>query len=140
MLFSLFFYSELFAEANELKRKLNMDFDFDLNQNEMPLMVYQEKLDSNLTEMREKYELKMNQITECLEAQQQLCEELHEKMRNLTTDPLASDTEIYEFQNYLLDLKSEKDRRLTEIDCLCREIYALCEETGMHESELLQTK
>lgn len=117
-----------------------MDFDFDLNQNEMPLMVYQEKLDSNLTEMREKYEQKMIQITECLEAQQQLCEELHEKMRNLTTDPLASDTEIYEFQNYLLDLKSEKARRLSEIDCLRLEIYALCEETGMHESEFLQNK
>lgn len=132
------FNIELLDEANELKRKLNMDFDFDLNQNDMPLMVYQEKLDSNLMEMREKYDQKMNQIEECLRTQQLLCEELNENMRQLSTDPLASDSEIYDFENYLLDLKTEKARRLNEIECLRHEIRALCEEIGMHENELLQ--
>lgn len=134
----MYFHIELLEEANELKRKLNMDFDFDLNQNDMPLMVYQEKLDSNLMEMREKYDQKMNQIEECLRTQQLLCEELNENMRQLSTDPLASDSEIYDFKNYLLDLKTEKARRLNEIECLCHGIRALCEEIGMHENELLQ--
>lgn len=116
-----------------------MEFDFDLNQNDMPLMVYQEKLDSNLAEMREKYEIKMNQIEECIRSQQLLCEELDESIRPLSIDPLASDSEIYDFKNYLVDLKTEKARRLNEIECLRHEIHAICEEIGLDKSELLQT-
>lgn len=130
----------MLKEATDLKRKLNVDFEFDLEcSDEMPLMVYQEKLDSDLNDMREKYRQKMNQIDECLKAQQLLCEELNESNRELSVDPLASDSEIYSFKKYLLDLKSEKARRLNEIECLQHEIQALCEEMGMEVNNLNQT-
>lgn len=133
-------FAELLKEALELKRKLNVDFEFDLDRSdEMPLMVYQEKLDSDLNEMRDKYQQKMNQIEECMRTQQLLCEELNESLRELSVDPLASDSEIYSFEKYLLDLKSEKARRLNEIECLQHEIQALCEEMGMEMSNLNQT-
>lgn len=124
-----------------MKRKLNVDFEFDLERSdEMPLMVYQEKLDSDLSEMREKYRQKMDQIDECLEMQRKLCEELNENFRVLSVDPLASDSEIYDFEKYLLDLKSERARRLNEIECLQHEIQALCEEIGIDIAILNQTK
>ena len=124
-----------------MKRKLNVDFEFDLERSdEMPLMVYQEKLDSDLNEMREKYRQKMEQIDECLKTQQRLCEELNENLRVLSVEPLASDSEIYDFEKYLLDLKSERARRLNEIECLQHEIQALCEEMGMDIDILNQTK
>lgn len=105
----------------------------------MPLMVYQEKLDSDLNDMREKYRQKMNQIDECLNKQKLLCEELNEGLRELPVDPLASDSDIYNFEQYLLDLESEKARRNNEIECLQLEIQALCEEMGMEVSNLNQT-
>lgn len=124
-------------EALKLKRKLNTDFNFDLKHAEdMPLMVYQNKLDSDLTDMREKYGQKMNQIEECLKTQQELCEELNENLRELSTDPLASDSEIYDFENYLVNLKSEKARRHNEIEGLTHEIQVLCEEMGLQKNDL----
>lgn len=114
-----------------MKRKLNVEIGFDLTRSDdMPLMVYQEKLDSDLSEMRERYEQKMCQIEECLREQQLLCNELNEELRDLATDPLATDSEIFEFQNYLLDLKNEKVRRTNEIERLQFEIQALCQGMG----------
>lgn len=119
-----------------MKRQLNVDLDFDLNRpDDMPLMVYQEKLDSDLKEMREKYQQKLEQIEECLRVQEQLCAELNENVRELSTDPLASDTDIFEFQNYLLDLRSERARRLNEIESLQMEIHVLTEEMGIELNE-----
>lgn len=124
----------------ELKRKLNVDFDFELDRMDgMPLMIYQVKLDSDLTEMREKYGQKMNRIKQFLETQQLLCDDLGENLRTLSTDPLASDSEIYEFENYLIDLESEKARRSNEIKCLQHEIQALCKEMGIDKSDQNQT-
>lgn len=124
----------------DLKRKLNVDIDFELDRtNGTPLMVYQAQLDLNLTEMREKYSQKMDQIKKCLESQQVLCDELNENLRTLSTDPLASDSEIYDFENYLIDLESEKASRLSKIECLQHEINALCKEIGIEISDQNQT-
>lgn len=115
-----------------MKRQLNVDIDFDLDRpDNMPLMVYQEKLDSDLKEMREKYQQKLEQIDECLRAQEQLCAELSENLRELSTDPLASDAEIFDFENYLLDLRSERARRLNEIESLQMEINVLAQEMAI---------
>lgn len=129
-------YIDLLKEAEELKRQLNVDLDFDLKRpDDMPLMVYQEKLDSDMKEMREKYQQKLEQIEECLRTQQQLCAELNENLRELSTDPLASDADIFEFENYLLDLRSERARRLNEIESLQMEIHVLTEEMGIELNE-----
>lgn len=115
-----------------MKRQLNVDIDFDLNRpDDMPLMVYQEKLDSDLKEMREKYQHKLEQIEECLRTQEQLCSELNENLRELSTDPLASDADIFDFENYLLDLRSERARRLNEVETLQMEINVLAQEMGI---------
>lgn len=134
--FSFAFISEnntaLHQEAVDLKRKLNVEIGFDLSRSEnMPLMAYQEKLDSDLNEMRERFQQKMEQIEKCLREQQLLCNELNETPRDLSTDPLASDTEIFDFENYLLDLKAEKARRCSEIERLQLEISTLCQGMGV---------
>lgn len=101
----------------------------------MPLMVYQEKLDSDLNEMRVRYRQKMDQIEQCLKTQSILCTELNENLRELSTDPLASDSEIYEFEKYLIELKAEKVRRLSEIERLQLEIHVLSEGMGLEANE-----
>lgn len=124
-------------EANELKRQLNVDIDFDLERVDgMPLMVYQEQLDSDLKEMRERYQQKMAKIEECLREQQTLCDEMGENLRTLLTDPMASDSDIFEFENYLLDLKSERQRRLSDIEQLQLEIHVLTNEMGSPISDM----
>lgn len=134
--FDNYFKTALRHEADELKRKLNVDIDFDLTRNDdMPLMIYQEKLDSDLSEMRERYQQKMDQIEKCLRTQSLLCTELNENLRELSTDPLAGDSEIFEFENYLLELKAEKVRRLSEIERLQMEIRTLSEEIGLDTNE-----
>lgn len=131
---------ELLKEAMDLKRKLNVDFDFELDRMDgTPLMIYQVNLDSNLTKMREKYWQKMNQIKKFIETQQLLCDDLGEDPRTLSTEPLASDSEIDEFENYLLDLESERSRRFNEITCLQHEIQALCNEMGIEKSHQSET-
>ncbi|XP_031632190.1 protein regulator of cytokinesis 1-like isoform X2 [Contarinia nasturtii] len=130
---------ELHIEALELKRKLNIDFEFNLDRSDkMPLMVYRDKLDMDLNEMREKYHEKMNKIENFMKTQHQLCLELNENIRELSVDPLASDSEIHEVENYLIELKSEKTRRLNEIECLQNEIHTLCNELGTDISDLFQ--
>lgn len=138
-MYHLILYIELHIEALELKRKLNIDIEFNLDRcNKMPLMVYRDKLDMDLNEMREKYHEKMNKIDNHLKTQHQLCIELNEDIRELSVDPLASDAEMYDFENYLIELKSEKTRRLNEIECLQNEIHALCNELGI-DTDPLQT-
>lgn len=115
-----------------MKSKLSLDFEMDLRRPEkMPMMIYQEKLDLDLTEMRETFQQRMSQINDCLRTQQLLCDELNEEPRDLATDPLASESEIYNFEKYLLDLKTEKARRMNEIENIRFEIQSLQNEMGV---------
>lgn len=117
-------------------RALNTDFKVASNENNaMPLMVYKEKLDSDLVDMRQMYEEKKRIIDECLAEQINLCNQLNEELRGLSTDPLASETDVEEFKSYLLDLKSEKLHRVNEIEFLKRKINDLCDEMDLMVSE-----
>lgn len=98
-------------------------------------MDYKEKLEADMTELRELYEKKRNVIDECLLEQKTLCEELGEEPRELTTDPLATEVEISEFKAYLTDLQHEKLRRVHEIGCHQQQIEDLCNEMEVTVSE-----
>lgn len=128
--------TDLIKESNQLMRALNTDFKVASNENNaMPLMVYKEKLDSDLVDMRQMYEEKKRIIDECLAEQINLCNQLNEDLRGLSTDPLASETDVEEFKSYLLDLKSEKLHRVNEIEFLKRKINDLCDEMDLMISE-----
>lgn len=128
--------TDLIKESNQLMRALNTDFKVASNENNaMPLMVYKEKLDSDLVDMRQMYEEKKRIIDECLAEQINLCNQLNEDLRGLSTDPLASETDVEEFKSYLLDLKSEKLHRVNEIEFLKRKINDLCDEMDLMVSE-----
>lgn len=128
--------TDLIKESNQLMRALNTDFKVASNENNaMPLMVYKEKLDSDLVDMRQMYEEKKRIIDECLAEQINLCNQLNEELRGLSTDPLASETDVEEFKSYLLDLKSEKLHRVNEIEFLKRKINDLCDEMDLMISE-----
>lgn len=130
--------TDLQQEAAKYKRLLNVDIDFDFeNSDGMPLDVYRCKLKSDVDEMKEKYDQKKKQINESLMKQQILCEELDEELRHLPTDPLPSDDDIDEFENYLLDLQTEKSRRMNEIQLIQIDIQAMTEEMGIEATDFL---
>lgn len=114
-------------EARNLKRALNVNFEF-CSDEHLPLTVYFEKLDNDLYEMRELYNRRKNKIEECLAEQQALCDTLNQSIRELPMDPLPSESEVREFELYLVDLKSEKLRRENDIGKLKKEIGELCVE------------
>lgn len=116
-------------EASEMKKSLNVDFELVTNDNnELPLSVYLERLDNDLMDMRELYQRRKEEIENCLEQQEALCKEMEEPLRSLALNPLASEYEVATFQEYLIDLKSEKLRRRNEIENLRRNIEAICDE------------
>lgn len=110
-----------------MKRALNADFEFCTNE-DLPLTVYYEKLDNDLYEMRELYNKRKNKIEECLAEQQKLCAILDQSVRELPLDPLPTESEVRDFELYLVDLKSERLRRENDIGKLKKEIGELCVE------------
>lgn len=119
-----------------MKRALNVEFEFCTNANqELPLTVYHEKLDNDLFEMRELYAKRKLKIEQCLEEQQRLCSILNEEQRTLQMDPLPTESEMQQFEIYLMDLKGEKLRRENEIDRLKKQIGELCVELELTISE-----
>lgn len=139
--FHFFFKTELLVEANNLKKALNVDFKICSNaNNELPLSDYLKQLDIDLVEMRELYQKRRDEIENCLDEQQLLCEALNEPLRHLSLNPLPSELEVAKFEEYLIDLKSEKLKRENEIDCLKREIGLMCDELDLPMSESVDKK
>lgn len=75
--------------------------------------------------MNELYKRRKNTIEKCLEEQQELCDALDQACQQLALDPLATESEVQEFELYLIDLKSEKLRRENDIDNLKSELGSL---------------
>lgn len=112
-------------EAANLKRLLRED-DLDLGYDTaMPLRSVQISLDRNLESMREKLKLRHDQIDEFLFEQETLCEELGECPRELSKDPLPSESEMQTFRAYLDGLREEKLQRFDDIAAMRREIKML---------------
>lgn len=131
----------MLVEANNLKKALNVDFKICSNaNNELPLSDYLKQLDIDLVEMRELYQKRRDEIENCLDEQQLLCEALNEPLRHLSLNPLPSELEVAKFEEYLIDLKSEKLKRENEIDCLKREIGLMCDELDLPMSESVDKK
>lgn len=119
----------LLREAVDLKRNLNVDFEIYNNANNvLPLTNYKKRIDQDLENMRTLYNRRKQEIEFCLAEQSELCEALGEPRQILTTDPLANESDVQDFQMYLLDLKTEKLRRENEIEHIKQEIGGLCEE------------
>lgn len=89
---------------------------------------YFDKLDSDLYEMRELYIKRKLNVEKCLEQQRELCAALGQPERKLQLDPLPTESEVQDFELYLVDLKGEKLQRENDIGNLKKEIGSLCVE------------
>lgn len=119
-------------EARDLKRALNVDFEISSNHNnDVPLTVFHQKLDNDLSEMRELYHKRKYEIEECLRQQEELCAALEERQRPLSSDPLPTEAEVSEFEVYLVDLREEKLRRENEINNMKQEIKSIYDELDL---------
>lgn len=119
----------MLREAKDLKRNLNVEFEIYSNENnELPLTDYKKRVDQDLEDMRNLYNERKQEIEFCLAEQVELCEALDEAGRTLTVDPLANESQVREFQIYLVDLKQTKLWRENEMERLKQEIGGLCEE------------
>lgn len=127
--------SGILTEAKDLQRALNVNFEISNNDDQaLPLAVYLKRIDQDLEEMRELYSKRKQEIDICLAEQEELCGTLGEHLRSLPLDPLPTESEVQEFQLYLVELKKEKLRRENEINCFKNEIANLCEELELAES------
>jgi protein regulator of cytokinesis 1 len=90
----------------------------DLGANGVPLYTHQMNIDESLKELREKLRKRHEEIKSFLCKQEELCTELEEKQRPLSSDPLPSDAEMDEFAEHLYALNELKNNRMEEISTL----------------------
>lgn len=124
-----------------MREALNVDFKLSTNaNNEMPLSDYLTQLDDDLTQMRILYKKRRDEIENCIDNQQLLCEAMNEPLRHLSLNPLPTESEMTAFQDYLIDLKSEKLKRENEINCLKQDICSMCDELDISLSESVEKR
>ncbi|XP_050096012.1 protein regulator of cytokinesis 1-like [Anopheles aquasalis] len=118
---------KLRKEAHDLRRLLNEQPDpmlhLETEENEkLPLLTLQTKLDNNLEQMRSMLRERLVVIDDYVLEAETLCEELGEEPRLLQKDPLPDKQELTAYRNYIDGLIAEKLERLGEITTLRREI------------------
>lgn len=101
-------------EKNELKRLLKEDVE-DVNTSNVPLHTLQMNIDESLKNLRMKLDARLKEIDELKSEQDQLCDELEERPRNIVSDPLPSEGELQVIRDYLDKLRDEKYNRFGKI-------------------------
>ncbi|KAH8406660.1 hypothetical protein KR222_001945, partial [Zaprionus bogoriensis] len=102
-------------EAAEVTRLLHKNVDIGEKPEEMPLIVWQQKLDNSIQHLREELRERRAEICELLLQQEQLCEELGELPLPLLADPLPKPSEMLAFSEHLGRLQAERTRRIDEL-------------------------
>ncbi|KAH8273350.1 hypothetical protein KR018_005411, partial [Drosophila ironensis] len=103
------------AEASTLQRLLHESVEVGERPDEMPLVVWQQRLDKSIEHLREELARRRAEICELLLQQEQLCEELGELPLPLLDDPLPTAEEMAAFRERLQQLAGERERRLEEV-------------------------
>nr|XP_017002379.2 LOW QUALITY PROTEIN: protein regulator of cytokinesis 1 [Drosophila takahashii] len=110
------------AEATDLTRLLHEPVELGERPDDMPLVIYQLKLDKSIEHLREELASRRAEICELLLQQEQLCEELGELPQPLLADPLPLPEEMDAFRQRLEQLGSQRKLRLLEMDALRQSI------------------
>ncbi|KAH8368257.1 hypothetical protein KR084_009027 [Drosophila pseudotakahashii] len=110
------------AEATNLTRLLHESLDIRERPDDMPLVMWQLKLDKTIDGLREELARRRAEIAELLRQQEQLCEELGERPRPLPTDPLPLPEEMDAFRDRLEQLRDQRAIRLKEMEQLRQSI------------------
>ncbi|XP_034110932.1 protein regulator of cytokinesis 1-like [Drosophila albomicans] len=112
------------VEASEINRLMHRNVDIGERPEDMPLIVWEQKLDKSIEHLREELQARRNEICELLLQQEELCEELGEQPLPLLADPLPKPQEMCAFAEHLERLRAEKTRRMEELFKLRSEIKA----------------
>ncbi|XP_016923156.2 protein regulator of cytokinesis 1 [Drosophila suzukii] len=106
-------------EAATLMRLLHKSVDVGERPDDMPLVIWQLKLDKTIEHLREELVERRTEINKLLDQQEQLCEELGE-----LPFPLASDLpdELDAFRSHLQQLRDLKELRLKQMDLMRKNI------------------
>ncbi|KAH8411490.1 hypothetical protein KR215_005366, partial [Drosophila sulfurigaster] len=112
------------VEASEITRLMHRNVDIGEKPEDMPLIVWEQKLDKSIEHLREELRARRNEICELLLQQEELCEELGEQPLPLLADPLPKPQEMCAFEKHLERLRAERTRRIEELFKLRSEIKA----------------
>ncbi|XP_037726519.1 protein regulator of cytokinesis 1 [Drosophila subpulchrella] len=110
------------AEATDLTRLLHESVDIGERPDDMPLVIWQLKLDKSIEHLRDELGRRRAEICELLLQQEQLCEELGELPQPLLADPLPLPEEMDAFRDRLEQLRDQRVLRLKEMDQLRQSI------------------
>ncbi|XP_017045800.1 protein regulator of cytokinesis 1 [Drosophila ficusphila] len=110
------------AEATDLTRLLHESVDMGERPDDMPLVIWQLKLDKSIEHLREELGRRRAEICELLLQQEQLCEELGELPKPLLADPLPLPEEMDAFRDRLEQLRHQRVLRIKEMDELRQSI------------------
>ncbi|KAH8267562.1 hypothetical protein KR026_001084 [Drosophila bipectinata] len=110
------------TEASNLTRLLHEPMDVGDRPVDMPLVVWQLKLDESIEHLREDVAKRRAEISDLLQKQEQLCQELGEQAIPLLDDPLATPQEMSYFREHLDQLLEQRTRRVEEIKQLRQSI------------------
>ncbi|EDX02979.1 protein regulator of cytokinesis 1 [Drosophila yakuba] len=106
------------TEATDLKRLLHKAVDIGQRPDDVPLSIWYMKLDTSIDHLREELAGRRAEISELLQQQQQLCDELGELPHPLLADPLPLPEEMDSFRDHLAQLRDQRVQRLKEMDQL----------------------
>ncbi|XP_002133768.2 protein regulator of cytokinesis 1-like [Drosophila pseudoobscura] len=110
------------AEASDLTRLLHETVDIGERPDDVPLIIWQLKLDESIEHLREELSKRRAEIGELLIQQDELCEELGALPLPLLADPLPLPDEMDGFRDHLDFLRSQRAERQTELDQLRKAI------------------
>ncbi|XP_017149590.2 protein regulator of cytokinesis 1-like [Drosophila miranda] len=110
------------AEASDLTRLLHETVDIGQRPDDVPLIIWQLKLDKSIEHLREELSKRRAEIGELLLQQEQLCEELGALPLPLLADPLPLPDEMDGFRDHLDNLRSQRAVSQTELDQLRKAI------------------
>ncbi|KAH8273517.1 hypothetical protein KR018_009546, partial [Drosophila ironensis] len=103
------------AEAAALQALLHKGVELGERPEEMPLVVWQLKLDKSIEKLREELARRRAEIGELLLQQEQLCEGLGLTPLLLPEEPLPQPEEIARFRQHLRQLEEQRTQRLKEV-------------------------
>ncbi|KAH8419695.1 hypothetical protein KR009_001114, partial [Drosophila setifemur] len=106
------------SEAGDLTRLLHTTVDIGQRPDDMPLVLWQLKLDKSIEHLREELAQRRTEICELLLQQEQLCEELGELPLPLLADPLPTPDEMEVFRERLEQLRFKREQRREELNQL----------------------
>ncbi|KAH8287110.1 hypothetical protein KR054_003241 [Drosophila jambulina] len=114
--------ASLRAEAADLTRLLHEPVDIGERPDDVPLVIWQLKIDKTIEILRKELSRRRAEVSELLLQQEQLCEELGEASRSLKADPLPLPEEMDAFRDHLEQLRAQRVLRLKEMDQLRQSI------------------